>query len=110
MCLANIQQAFTLVQMALSLAFGMYSVTHPTPPFLRTYPSARSLRHRSFRSCSRTNTSHQIDVPRGECAEHSRYSQQGRGGILRGYYHDTFLDSGYVCWGEGGVHRNSIRV
>jgi len=79
-------------------------------PILRTYPSARSLRHRNFRSCSRTNPSHQIDVPRGERAENPRYSQQGRGDILRCYYHDTFLDSGYVCWGKGGFYPNSIRV
>jgi len=35
-CPVNIQQAFALIQMSLSLAFGKHSVTLPTPSFLKS--------------------------------------------------------------------------
>lgn len=56
MCLAEIEQVFTIIQMSLCLAFGRHFVVLFNPPFFPLSPSDRSHRSRSFRSRRRADS------------------------------------------------------
>ena len=72
-CPPNVEKAFELAQMIFPLTFGRYSSSYS--PVTRVNPPAHSLRHHSFRACHRTSKTDQIEVPRGEWTDDSRYNQ-----------------------------------
>lgn len=101
---------FSTVQMSISLSFGEHLATLSNLPIPRIEPSVRFLRPYGFRVYIRTNAAHQIDAPRGECVEYSRYGLQGRGDIFR---HDIYVpsfDLDHVRCGKGRIICTSARV
>jgi len=109
LCLSDVQEAFTIIQLPLSLVFGRYFFTHfPSPPFL-DHPPDRSHRCRGFRSGHYTEQNHEIDEPRDNSVKHSRHRQQGRGDILRTHNHVPFPDLGCVPCGGGEVLCTGVR-
>jgi len=96
-------KTFAILQMCLSLFFGEHSATLSNPPTPKIEQPVRSLRHHGFRDCPHTNAAHQIDVPRDECVEYSRYGHQGCRDILCRDIYIPLLDLDYFCCGKGGI-------